>query len=476
MADPLSNEPVTTGPGSPGPARRPSGLRGEWARMHLWQIQPVRDLLILVAILGILYLGKVLSLVTVPLLLALLLAYLFEPLVQRILKVRWISRQGAAVAIIFSAVLVVVVPVILGSGFAVVQGASVVQRVGANATLVVDVVQSRGDPSARAALPIESWRSLADWLVRVREQAERASARRRDKTTTTPSPPDPSGSAPERKLALPAFTPGGMTSSDAAAVEIYRAFEWSVSWLKENSQTIGQRALNTGAGALEWMARSVLSFGFIIFGAFLTAFFFYFFCTGYGRVIGFWESLIPERRKGPVIDMLLKMDIVISGFIRGRLIICAILIVYYTIAYWLIGVPAPLLLGPVIGLLALVPFAASIGLPIAITLLYFSPTPLAAFQNEWWWAILGPLLVSAISQVLDDYVLSPAIQGRATGMDTPTILFASLAGGVLAGFYGLLIAIPVAACVKIVVREVVWPRFKSWAEGHAKDPLPISNK
>ena len=59
-------------------------------------------------------------------------------------------------------------------------------------------------------------------------------------------------------------------------------------------------------------------------------------------------------------------------------------------------------------------------------------------------------------------------------MDTPTILFASLAGGLLAGVYGLLVAIPVAACMKILVREVVWPQFKAWAEGRADDPLPIS--
>ena len=69
----------------------------DWPRLHLWQIQPLRDALILLAVIGLLYLGSVLSIVTVPLLLALLLAYLFEPLVRRMLRVPWISRQGAAV-------------------------------------------------------------------------------------------------------------------------------------------------------------------------------------------------------------------------------------------------------------------------------------------------------------------------------------------------------------------------------------------
>ena len=71
---------------------------------------------------------------------------------------------------------------------------------------------------------------------------------------------------------------------------------------------------------------------------------------------------------------------------------------------------------------------------------------------------------------------TPMIQGRSTGMDTPTILFASLAGGALFGVFGLLIAIPIAACLKILVQEVFWPRFKAWAEGREKDFLPISRE
>jgi predicted PurR-regulated permease PerM len=83
--------------------------------------------------------------------------------------------------------------------------------------------------------------------------------------------------------------------------------------------------------------------------------------------------------------------------------------------------------------------------------------------------------VQVLTQFLDDYVLTPTIQGKSTNMDTPTILFASIAGGALAGIYGLLLAIPVAACIKILMREVFWPRFRAWAQGNASDPLPIQS-
>lgn len=56
-------------------------------RLHIWQIQACRDVLFVAAVVGVFWLGYVLSAVTVPLLVALLLAYLFEPLIG------WMCRR-----------------------------------------------------------------------------------------------------------------------------------------------------------------------------------------------------------------------------------------------------------------------------------------------------------------------------------------------------------------------------------------------
>jgi predicted PurR-regulated permease PerM len=141
------------------------------------------------------------------------------------------------------------------------------------------------------------------------------------------------------------------------------------------------------------------------------------------------------------------------------------------VLYWLIGVPASLIVGPIMGILTIVPYASGIAAPIAMVLMWLDPA--GGWRGEWWWIIAGPLVVLGVAQFLDDYVLNPMIQGKTTNMDTPTILFASIAGGSLAGFYGVLVAIPVAACVKILLKEVFWPRFKAWSEGRAPDMLPI---
>jgi predicted PurR-regulated permease PerM len=49
---------------------------------------------------------------------------------------------------------------------------------------------------------------------------------------------------------------------------------------------------------------------------------------------------------------------------------------------------------------------------------------------------------------------------------------AILAGGSIAGIYGMLLAVPAAACIKILLKEVLMPRIHEWTEGRASDPLP----
>ncbi|HYD02154.1 MAG TPA: AI-2E family transporter, partial [Phycisphaerales bacterium] len=237
------------------------------------------------------------------------------------------------------------------------------------------------------------------------------------------------------------------------------------------------QVLSTGGTAVVFLASlagSIFSLGFTLF---LTAFFFYFFSTGWGGVLAFWHGLIPDKRKHRTLELLGMMDKVIAGFIRGRLTICALMTLWFALGYWLAGVPVPLLMALLAGVLMLAPYAQWLAFLLAMLLLWLGVGgpggPLGQWQATWWWAIAGPIIVHGIGQVIDDYFLTPRIQGDKTGMDTPTILFASLAGGILAGFYGLLLAIPVAACIKILLREVVWPQFKAWAQGRARDPFPV---
>ncbi|MDX2118328.1 MAG: AI-2E family transporter, partial [Planctomycetota bacterium] len=101
----------------------------DWKRLHLWQMQPVRDVLVLGAVFGVLWLGYSLSIVTVPMLIALALAYLFEPLVAWVTRKRFASRGGAAAIIILLAAVLIIGPAVIGLTFGVAQGVKQVQEI-----------------------------------------------------------------------------------------------------------------------------------------------------------------------------------------------------------------------------------------------------------------------------------------------------------------------------------------------------------
>jgi len=448
----------------------------DWQHLRLWQIQPIRDLLLLAAVFGVLYLGYQLSIVTVPLLLALTLAYLFEPLVRRILaRTTFLSRQGIAAGIIILAGLIVIVPVVLGIGFGVIQGATAAASIAGRTTNLVNSLQGTDEErrSAFKQLP-PHWQSASVKLRNLKTEVDAYQARHQ--TPDAPPPGTPPEVQPKIEGAPPALDHPDIPEWK---INLYKIVNLSIIWLKDNAAAIGkaagERAIGAGGSAVTVAGKTLGSIGVLLFTAFLTAFFFFFFCTSWGKVLAFWEGLIPERKKNRAFELLDKMDRVISGFIRGRLIICAILGAFVTVMYFVIGVPVPLILGPIVGTFFLIPFMHVIAIPVAMIALWLEPSGVA-WKQTWWWIIFAPIGVNLLCQALDDYLLTPAIQGKSTDMSTPAILFASIAGGALAGFYGLLLAIPAAACIKILLKEVFWPRFEAWAKGKEKDFLPISTE
>ncbi len=401
--------------------------RVTWRDLHLWQIQPVRDVLLASAVVGLFWLGNRISVVTVPLLVAVLLAYLCEPVIRWMERRTRLHRRGAVVTLLALIVLVVVVPTLVGISLGAAQTATLLTSTARRIELVYQSVQAPGDRVLEGRVSDEAGPAWSWMRDRIADSAQRD--------------------------------------------EMDQILEMVGAWLRGSTGSLLGATASVGAGAVRSAVRVAGGVFTFAFGVFLTGFFFYFVATG-------WESLrvlslrvLPESHKDRIIDLALKFDAVISGFVRGRLTIAFVQAVFFSAAYWIIGVPAALIVGPSVAVLSIVPYLALIGIPISIVLLWLEGH--TGVRGQWWWVVGAPCVVYFIGQALDDYVLTPAIQGKSTNMDTPTILFASLAGGALLGVFGMLIAIPIAACVKILIVEVFWPRFREWVEGRASDPLPI---
>ncbi|RMH26292.1 MAG: AI-2E family transporter [Planctomycetota bacterium] len=377
-----------------------------WPDRHLWEIQPVRDLGVIAIAIGLVSLGHALAVVTVPLLLALALAYLLEPIVSRLTAKTRLSRRAAAILMIVLLGVVVIAPLAVALVFAVVQAVDLASR-------APDLIQRAAD----AVTPVL----------------------------------------------------GADEAEVQATVERFRT------WIEANIGVIAEGAARRGVGVAEFVARTVARTINVALLLFLVPFFFYFFSTSYPRVVEFGRHLIPKSGRERWTGLIGRMDAIVSAFIRGQFVIAAVLGAFHAIGWLIVGVPAALLLGAVAGVLSLVPYVIGVTLPVAIGLLWVDQQG-AAEPMSIWWIILGPTVVYLLAQLLEGYVLQPIVHGKSTNLDAATIVAAVIAFASVAGIYGALLAIPVTACLKIIVTDVVWPRMQDWLEGRAEDPLPIGSR
>lgn len=500
----LGGFPASSGPGFPYHPRMskapetnktpgPKTGKADWKSLHLWQIQGVRDVLVFLAVFGLLWVGQKTSVVTVPLLLAVLLAYLFEPVIVWTMRRLKVKRRSAVIAIMVFVGAVVLVPAVVGASFGVVQLANFASRsvdsaAAVRAALAVPLppeaapgAQDINAPSG--AEPVQEQPAQPAQTPDA-EQNEKQDEKQDEKRHARDDPAEVEQVWAEFAGAHKGSRIGQtwlwiydkVRHSQKEDTTLGSTLDAVIAWIDANREEIAQTAASFGAQT----AGAVLGFVGTAFGMtftlFVTAFFFFFVATEWIKLKGFGAKLLPDRNRDLIVHLFGRFDRVISGFIRGRLTIALLQAFVFSIGYLIIGVPAAFILGPVVAVLSIVPYLALVGVPVSILLLALAPSPAESLHAQWWWILGAPTVFYFIGQALDDYVWTPMIQGKSTGMDTPTILFASLAGGALFGVFGLLIAIPIAACLKILTQEVFWPRFKAWAEGREKDFLPIGRE
>ncbi|HCD30430.1 MAG TPA: hypothetical protein DEQ73_07500 [Phycisphaerales bacterium] len=413
-------------------------------RKHLWEIQAIRDVLLIAGGLSVLWLGHALSSITIPLLVSLLLAYLVEPLVEG-LGQRGVSRSRAAAwfvglfGVLVVGLLALVLPLIVGQTLR-----------------LVDDVES-GEMQRRvlrveSILPEKAAPPLQRLALLLPGEAELDTE-----------------SIPEGELE---FTD---PNADSLEMQIQRIVQQELASQSDDA-VLQQEGLRAAGAALisAWtVLLAIVDAGFLLF---LIPFYFYFLVLWYPEVVRFGAQLVPRDNRDATFSLLQEMDDVVSGFVRGRLLVSFLMGLMFSVGWWLVGVPYAFVLGMATGILSTVPFVGGIGAPIAIGLAVLARLELPELERAaWWMPVVLPAAVFGLVSAIEGWVLLPLIAGRATRLDPVTIVVAVLAGGALLGFYGMLLAIPLAACLKILVIRIVLPRLRAWTRGDAADPLPIDD-
>ncbi|MDQ1715655.1 MAG: hypothetical protein QOC60_1600, partial [Frankiaceae bacterium] len=159
--------------------------------------------------------------------------------------------------------------------------------------------------------------------------------------------------------------------------------------------------------------------------------------------------LMPASRRPRA--QLLTEDILdrIGGYVLGNIITSVVITVYSAIVFYLIGVPYPLPLALVMGVTDLIPLVgATIGTVVAVLVALLHGIPAAVVT----------LLALLAYQQFENYVLVPKVMLRAVNVPAAATVIAALFGAALLGMIGALIAVPAAAAVQLISREVFLPR------------------
>ena len=172
----------------------------------------------------------------------------------------------------------------------------------------------------------------------------------------------------------------------------------------------------------------------------------YFWLTERAHMQRFALALLPADRRHGAREAWNQIELRLGGWVRGQLILMGFVGATTTIAYFLIGLPGPLLLGVLAALFEAIPLVGpALGAvpAIAVAALTGDPTTVLLVAGVYF-----------VIQVIEGNVLVPLVMHNAIGVPPFVVFVSILGGGVIGGIPGALISLPLVASLLVIVERL----------------------
>ena len=213
------------------------------------------------------------------------------------------------------------------------------------------------------------------------------------------------------------------------------------------TKTLGSEFSSMGPTLLRLpltITSTVLDFVVVVFVSFYTL-------VGVSGMRRFLLSLFPQGQRSHIDELLGSMAEAMGGYIRG-VVINGVIVGFLTfLGLLFLGIDFAVVFGVMAGMLELIPVVgpiASASIIVGLTLLQ-SPTK-----------ALEALIFMIVLQQLENHILVPNIMRSQTDISPLLSILALLAGGAIGGLMGALVAIPIAAALRVLVRQVIAPAIR----------------
>jgi len=212
--------------------------------------------------------------------------------------------------------------------------------------------------------------------------------------------------------------------------------------------SIGQAAGASAAGFFRNVANTVMAFVLFIGNFALYGFVAVYLLNDYDHIVRVARDLIPTKARPKAVQIFRDIDTNLKAFMRGQFVVVAFLGVIYMIGLSLSGTPFALtlsLFGAIANFIPYLGLILTIGPAVLLTLLAHGVD----------WHVLAVLATFAIAQGLEGNVVTPKIIGSQVGLSPVWVILAIMVFSSTLGFTGLLLAVPLAAVLKVLVVELI---------------------
>ena len=173
-------------------------------------------------------------------------------------------------------------------------------------------------------------------------------------------------------------------------------------------------------------------------------------------VIDRLDAWLPRRYAGSLRAQAAEVDRILSAWVRGQLICCLLLALFYAVGLSLAGLDLGLIVGLLAGGLSFIPYVGTITGAVSSVALAF-----AQFSD--WRRVAIVAAVFLAGQLLEGYVIYPRFLGNKVELHAVWVIFALFAGGAAFGFVGVMLAVPMAATIGVLTRY--------WLDRYLRSPL-----
>jgi predicted PurR-regulated permease PerM len=196
------------------------------------------------------------------------------------------------------------------------------------------------------------------------------------------------------------------------------------------------------AGILRTLSFVTSTFGFVL-GLIVIPFWLFYILYDQSKAMRGAFGLVPPRLRADALNLIRIVDDILSAYLRGQLLLCVFIGFMVTVGLSLLGVRFPAVLGLIAGILEILPFIGPIMGAVPAVIVATIQSPLLG---------LWTLLLFIGIQQLENIFLVPRISGKAVQLHPAVIMVVLVLGNQAAGFWGLVLAVPVTAIVRDVFK------------------------